>query len=64
MRLFGQASTSLAKTVAMSHVPGQVASGDDDLPFVTIGMVLPLFWSGRATRCGALPRPSRDTAKR
>jgi hypothetical protein len=43
MTLFRQASTSLAMTVAMPPDRGQMASGEDDPPPVTIGMVLPLL---------------------
>jgi hypothetical protein len=47
MTLFRQASISLAKTGAMPPDRGQMASGEGDPPPVTIGMVLPLLWSGR-----------------
>jgi hypothetical protein len=50
MRLLGQANASLAKTVA--RPPGQKQMRQDDPPPVTIGMLLPLLWSGHAARCG------------
>ncbi len=53
MTPFRQASTSLAKTITMPPNRGRMASGEDDLPPLTLGMLLPLLWSGRGTRCGA-----------
>ena len=46
MALFRQASISLAKTCAMPLDRGQMASGEDDPPLVTIGMVLPFCGVG------------------
>ena len=57
-------ATSLAKTGAKPPGAGQMISGEDELPPITIGMVLPLLSSGRATRCGVPPQPSGDTGRR
>jgi hypothetical protein len=63
MTFVRQASSSLARTAA-TLPDREFSSGGGDPPLVTIGMVLPLLWSGRATRCGVRPRPSRDTERR
>ena len=55
MTVSKQGSTSLATTVVMPVDRGKMSSGGDSRPLVTIGMLLPLFWSGRATKCGARP---------
>lgn len=64
MTFVRQASNSLARTAATLPDRGPFTSGGGDPPLVTIGMVLPLLWSGRATRCGVRPRPSRGTERR
>ncbi len=43
---FKQGSTCLAKTVVMPVDCGKMSSGEDGLPPLTIGMLLPLFGMG------------------
>ncbi len=55
MTLFKGESGSLARTVVMPLDRSKISSGENGLPPLSMGMVLPLFWSGRATKCGARP---------
>jgi hypothetical protein len=64
MAIFSQVSVSLGKTKATPPDRAPVFPGEEDPPPVTIGMLLPLLWSGHATRCGGRPPPSPDTKRR
>ncbi len=48
MTVFKQGSTCLAKTVVMPVDRGKMSSGEDGLPPLTIGMLLPPFVAQRA----------------
>jgi hypothetical protein len=65
MTLVEQVSTSLAKTVVRPSGQKQMGHemGQEDPSSVTIGMLLPLLWSGRAARCGDHPRLLRGTER-
>jgi len=50
-----QGSTTLATTVAMPVDRQKMSVGEDGLPPLTIGMLLPLLLNGLTTRCGERP---------
>ena len=53
MTAYKHSMTSLAEVPSMRISQGRISGGDERTPSLTIGMIVPLFWNGRATRCGA-----------
>lgn len=53
MTVLKRETASLTPTVVMPLERSKMSSGEDGLPPLTMGMLLPLFWSGRATKYGA-----------
>jgi hypothetical protein len=64
MTAFREASVSLVRTVVMPSGEEKVGTGQGDPPAFTLGMLVPLLRSGRATRCGARLRRLSDTGRR
>jgi len=54
MATFKHPMTSLATVPRMPISRGGISGGDEGSPPLTIGMIMPLFWNGRATKCAAL----------
>ena len=53
MTAYKHSMTSLAEVPSMRISRGRMSGGDEGTPPLTIGMIAPLFWNGRVTRCGA-----------
>ncbi len=53
MTAFKHPMTSLAKVPSMRISRERMSGGDERTPPLTIGMIVPLFWNGRATKCAA-----------
>lgn len=53
MTAFKHPMTCLAKVPSMPIGRDCVAGGEEGPPPLTIGMIVPLFWNGCATRCAA-----------
>lgn len=64
MKSFSEQMASIVKTRSLLITRGPISDNEDGTPPLSIGMIVPLFWSGRTTRCGVLRSRSYATERR
>jgi hypothetical protein len=63
MKSFREQMRSVVEIGSLPIRAAHMSDREDGTPPLTIGMIVPLFWNGHTTKCGALRSRLRATGR-